>query len=139
MASAFSCAPIRDGWQTTRSEEELEPATRLLLDLYVVLRRSWDDGYEARQTTHGLIAGGAGHQPRPKRVVKAARQWAKDTGAGGATADRLLDRLIEIGVVAQNEETAHSAGDIGWRLLRPEEAAPLFQREVAVSVERVRP
>jgi hypothetical protein len=131
-----ACVLIRDGWQTTRSEQEPEPQSLLLFDLYVFLRRSWDDGYEARQTTRGLIGGGAGEQPRPKRIVKAARQWSKETGTGGATADRLLDQLIEIGVVAQSVETAHSAGDIGWRLLRPEEAAPLFQREVGVGIER---
>ena len=130
---------IRDGWQTARSNHGPEGEGLLLFDLYAYLRRTWDDGYEARQTTRGLIGGGTGEQPRPKRLVKAARQWAKETGAGGAIADRLLNQLIEIGAAAQSVDTAHSAGDIGWRLLRPEEAAPLFQRAVGVGIERVRP
>ena len=75
---------IRDGWETTRSEQEPEPRTLLLLDLYVYLRRSWDDEHEARQTTRGLIGGGTGEQPRPKRLVKAARRWATETGLEGA-------------------------------------------------------
>lgn len=44
---------LRDGWQTTRSQERPEAETLLLLDLYVFLRRSWDDGHEARQTKFG--------------------------------------------------------------------------------------
>jgi hypothetical protein len=135
---APNCEPawLRDGWQTTCSQERPEAETLLLLDLYIYLRRSWDDGYEARQTTRGLIAGGAGDQPRPKRIVKVARQWAVETGAGGPAADRLLHKLIDAEVVVEDIENSHSARAIGWRLLRPAEASPRFEQAVGVGIER---
>ena len=132
------CDPVRlrDGWQTTRSQEEPEAETLLLLDLYVFLRRSWDDGHEARQTTRGLIAGGTRDRPRPKQIVRAARQWAVETGAGGPAADRLVNKLIEAEVVVEDVENAHSARAVGWRLLRPAEASPLFEQAVGFGIER---
>ena len=77
-----------------------------------------------------------GDQPRPKRIVKAARQWAVETGAGGPAADRLLNKLIKAEVVVEDVENSHSARAIGWRLLRPAEASPRFEQAVGFGIER---
>lgn len=135
----YDSVVIRDGWQTTPSEQEPGPRALLLLDLYVYLRRSWDDGHEARQTTRGLIGGGTGEQPRPKRLVKAARRWVTETGVQGSAADRLLGQLIDAEVVVQDAEGAHSSADTGWRLLRPAEASPQFERMLGVGLQRAGP
>jgi hypothetical protein len=126
--------PIRDGWRTTRRNRAPEPEVLSLLDLYLFLRRSWNDGWEARQITRGRIAGGTG-EPRPKAIVRAARQWAKDTGAGGLAADRLLGQLIAVGVVARTR-SADGSGAGGWQLLRPAEASELFVSAVGIGIER---
>jgi hypothetical protein len=127
--------PIRDGWQTTPNPDSPRPEAVLLLDLYAYLRKSWDDTCQARQTTRGLIAGGTG-DPRPKTLVRAARQWARETGAGAATADRLLGQLIEAGVVARGLAATNGGRAVGWRLLRPSDASALFVRAVGVGIER---
>jgi hypothetical protein len=133
--AATGSVPIRDGWQTTASPHEPRPEALLLLDLYVCLRKSWDDSFEARQTTRGRIAGGTG-EPRPKALVRTARQWARETGAGAAAADRLLGQLIAAGVVARGDSATDGGRSVGWRLVRPADASALFVRAVGVGIER---
>jgi hypothetical protein len=115
-----SSAVVRGGW-TVSAQGGPSVEHLLAVDLYARLRLGWDDAYVAHRST--VVAG----RDRPRRFVRAAREWGTGVGLSADEADAVLERLVGAGIVVRTP-----GRPIGWRILPPT-AAPFGRLGFRVS------